>query len=72
MKFSLVCNLALGMSERLKRFRLLIKSKENNLVANKYKKIKKKKNKVLLTNQLHPLSSVNYQRNNNKDFKRSV
>lgn len=42
MKFSLVCNLALGMSERLKRFRLLIKSKENNLVANKYKKIKKK------------------------------
>ena len=42
MKFSLVCNLALGMSERLKRFRLLIESKENNLVANKYKKIKKK------------------------------
>ena len=42
MKFSLVCNLALGMSERLKRFRLLIKSKENNLVANKYRKIKKK------------------------------
>lgn len=42
MKFSLVYNLALGMSERLKRFRLLIKSKENNLVANKYKKIKKK------------------------------
>ena len=35
------------------------------------KKIKKK-NKVLLTNQLHPLSSVNYQRNYNKDFKRSV
>ena len=94
-KFTLVCKLVLGMSERLKGFRLLIKSKENNLVANKseyekgkkrrtafffnyctltlIKKIrKKKKNKVLLTNQLHPLSSVNYQRNNKKDFKRSV